>query len=118
MPVQWINYKGTQILYADYRGLKTDEKMLENLKIESEFYDKTDSKILSLNDYRDAVISKSFMERITEVGKKNKGKNLRSAVLGMTGLKGILFNGYAKLTGEQMRCFDDETSAKEYLIKT
>lgn len=116
MPVQWIDYKGFQILYSDYRGLKTEEQMLENLKKEAEIYQKTTFKILSLNDYRDTVVSKAFMDKITELGKQHKGRTQKAAVIGISGMKSILFNGYAKLTGEPARCFDNEMSAKEYLI--
>jgi hypothetical protein len=117
MPVEWINYKGCQILYCDYRNMKNDDELLENLKKEAEIYEKTQSKILCLNDYRDAVLSKVFMDKITEVGKLNKGKTLKAAILGITGLKKILLIGYSKITGEAIKPFDDEISAKEYLIK-
>jgi hypothetical protein len=117
MPIQWIDYKGHKILYADYRGLISEEKMLQNLETEGEFYKTITSKILSLNDYRDTFVSNNFINKVTALGKINKDKNLRSAILGITGMKKILLNTFSTISGMPVRSFDDETEAKEYLIK-
>ena len=117
MPITWIDYKGRRILYADYRGLKSEDLMLKNLEAEAAAYENCHTKILSLNDYRDTFVSKSFMGKVTELGKATKDKTLKAAVLGITGLKGILLNGYASITGQAVRAFDDEISAKEYLVR-
>jgi hypothetical protein len=117
MPVQWIDYKGHQVLYADYRGLVSEEKMMENLKTEAEFYQKISTKVLSLNDYRDTYVSNTFINKVTELGKINKDKNLRSAILGITGMKKLLLNTFSTISGMPVRSFDNEIEAKEYLIK-
>ena len=116
MPVSWIDYKGRKILYADYRGLRTEDDMMKNLDSEAGFYTQTHLKILSLNDYRDSVVSNKFMNKVTELGKATKGKTDKAAVLGVTGLKKILINGYAKITGQHVKIFENEIAAKEYLI--
>ena len=115
MPISWIEYKGKKILYADYRNLKSEDLMLANLDEELKFYEKTNGKILSLNDYRDTYISKEFMNKVTEAGKKFKGIHEKSAILGITGIKKILLNSYSVLTGDPTRSFDEEEKAKEYL---
>ncbi len=117
MPVQWIDYKGHKILYADYRGLVSEEKMLENLKAEEEFYRTITTKVLSLNDYRDTYVSNNFINKVTELGKINKDKNLRSAILGISGMKKLLLNTFSMVSGMPVRSFDSETDAKEYLVK-
>ncbi|MBN1181329.1 MAG: hypothetical protein JXB49_03510 [Bacteroidales bacterium] len=116
MPVSWIDYKGRKILYADYRGLKTEDAMLQNLRTEADFYAKSNFKILSLNDYRDSVVSNNFMNKVTELGKATKDKTDKAAVLGITGLKKILINGYASFTGQHVKVFENEITAKEYLV--
>jgi hypothetical protein len=116
MPVQWIEYKGKKILYADYRGLKSEDLMLQNLKAEGEIYKSTSFNILSLADFRDTYISKDFMEKIKQLGKEHKGRTAKAAVLGITGIKNIFINVYTAFTGESLKCFNDELSAKEYLI--
>jgi hypothetical protein len=116
MPVQWIEYKGKKILFADYRGLKSEDLMLQNLKEEGEFYKSSNSKILSLSDFRDTYISKEFMDKVKQLGKEHKEKTAKSAVLGITGIKNIFINVYTAFTGESLKCFNDEISAKEYLI--
>ncbi len=116
MPVQWIEYKGHKILYADYRGLVSEDKMLENLKAEEEFYKTISSKILSLNDYRDTYVSNNFINKVTELGKINKDKNLKSAILGISGVKKLLLNTFSTISGMPVRSFSDETEAKEYLV--
>jgi len=115
MPVSWIQYQGKQILYADYRNLKSEELMLANLKEELKFYENA-TELLCLNDYRDTYISKTFMNKVSEAGKKYKHVHTRSAILGITGLKKIFLNSYAAITGDALRSFDDETKAKEYLV--
>lgn len=117
MPVEWIEHKGVKILYANYRGIKDEEGMLRNLEAEDEVYSKAASKIISLNDYRDSVLSKEFMSKVTEMGKKYKAVQGKAAVLGITGMKKIMLNGYSAITGDPIRSFDDEESAKAYLLK-
>ena len=96
MPVSWMKHNDRLILYSDYRGLKSEDKMLENLK-------------------EDTFISKTFMNELTEVGKRQKGKTLKSAILGVTGFKKVFVNAYSRVTGEAVRAFDTEEAALNYL---
>lgn len=117
MPINWIKHNGRLIMHADYRGLKSEDLMMGNLKEEDNAYENAKFKILSLNDYRDTYISKKFMEAITDVGKKHKGKTIKGAVLGITGFKKIFLNTYSKIVGENLRAFDKEEDALEYLTR-
>ncbi len=116
MNVKWISKDGKQILYADYRGMKTPE-MIKQLEHEADIMLKSSNKVLYLGNFEDTVIDKDFMKKANELGKKTEPLNERSALVGVTGMKALLLNTYNMLTGGKIKAFKTEEEALEYLTK-
>ena len=116
MPANWIEYKGKEILFIDYRGLGLDES-LETLDRAGEMIAERKKKILILVDTRDAYTSPEFMTRLKESGKEMSSLMEKQAIVGITGLKAILLNAYNRFTGSALRPFSTLEEAKEWLVR-
>ncbi len=116
MSVKWIEYKGREILFIDYRGLKSEEQLVILDLAEKIILEKKE-KVLILVDTTDAATSSEFMARMNEKGKRIKFLVGKQAVVGIKGLKRILLDSYNRATGSTLRAFPTQEEAKEWLVK-
>jgi hypothetical protein len=116
MPANWIEYKGKEILFIDYRGLGMDES-LETLEQVEKIITERKEKVLILVDTRDTYTSAEFMARLKETGKQMRPLMKKQAIVGITGLKAILLDAYNRFTGASLRPFSTLAEAKEWLVR-
>ena len=116
---RWIEYKGKKIIYNDFSKIHSDEvvrvaRQFEQLVMENK--DKDD--ILVLSNMTDAHFFGGAFEEIKRVTKAVRPFIKRRAVIGITGVKAILYksvNMFAKGTPTKM--FNTLEEAKEYLAE-
>jgi len=111
-----ITYKGKEISYLDYRGMKLEE-ILKTIEEAGKSALLENKRRLQLSNLTGVFAVPEFMEKVKDAGKKTKHLTIKSAVVGVTGTKKLLLNTYNVFTGANMKAFDDEESAKEWLIK-
>lgn len=111
-----ITYKGKEITYLDYRG-----KNLEEIKaILVDAVDqalKENKRRYLLTNITGVFAVPEFMDAVNDATRKTKHLTIKSAVVGVTGAKKILFNTYNAVIGAESKAFNDEESAKEWLVK-
>ncbi|WP_462252798.1 hypothetical protein [Ekhidna sp.] len=113
--IQKITHKGKEIIYVDYRG-QSEDQMLETATSLREFLVGNPGFHLRLVNISDTPATRKFTAYIRELGKETKDVPVKAAIVGITGAKKVLLSGYNRLLGGAMRPFDDEETAKEYLI--
>ncbi|MEQ9468677.1 MAG: hypothetical protein RLN88_14805 [Ekhidna sp.] len=113
--IQKITHKGKEIVYVDYRGQSEDE-MLQTASSLRDFLLSDPGEHLRLVNITDTPATRKFTAFIREMGKETKHVPVKGAVVGITGAKKVLLSGYNRLLGGAMRPFDDEMTAKEYLV--
>jgi hypothetical protein len=111
-----ITYKGKEISYLDYRGMKLEE-IIKTIDEAAKSSLQENKRRLQLSNLTGVFAVPEFMEKVQEAGKKTKHLTIKSAVVGITGAKKLLLNTYNALTGANLKAFDDEDSAKEWLVK-
>lgn len=119
MSVTWLDYKGTRILYADYRGCKSDADELAVLEEQGRQLRMRPVKSLLLSNFQGVSVGSGYMAEVKKRGAASAARFIaRNAVLGVTGLKGILLDGYIVASGmrERMRAFEDEQDALDWLV--
>ena len=117
MSLSYITHKGKRILFVDYTHCKTVDEMVKVLDDVKKEYEKSPGNILAINDFNGTFGSSEFLNAAKKHKQLFDGKTHRSAVLGITGIKKILLNGYnAFITNKQMP-FDTKEEALEYLVK-
>ena len=117
--VKWIEHKGKKIIYNDFSKIHSDEvvrvaRQFEQLVMDNK--DKDDLLVLSI--MTDAHFFGESFEEIKRVTKAVRPYLNKRAVIGITGVKAILYksvNMFAKGTPTKM--FDTVEEAKDYLVE-
>ncbi len=118
MSVHWIDYKGKKILYVDYRGQRSNEEHFQTLEEQAKILSSMETRCLILTNYEGTRATPEYMNRVKQLGQEVFDPKVeRAAVLGITGLKEILLRAYIALTKQNVRPFDSEVEALEWLVK-
>ena len=111
-----ITHKGVNIYYMDFTGIKTENEVQAVIDESIQFIrNQPPHSAICLTNISDMHFNNQIKEKFQNFINGNKPYIKASAVLGVTGLKQILFNGLMKITGRDVRSFDDAESAKEWL---
>jgi len=113
--IQKIYHKEREIIYINYRGLDED-KMIELAESLRAYLESEPGPHLRLVNITDTPAGRKFTSYIRQLGKDTKHIPVKAAIVGITGAKKVLLSGYNRLLGGAMRPFDDEETAKEYLV--
>jgi hypothetical protein len=118
MSVSYIFHKGKKVMLVDYTSCKTVQETLDILELVRQEYLKTNDMIISLNDFREAHGSNEFMDWAKELGKELFDKRtLKTAAIGVVGLKKILVNAYNVFIKNKINLFDTKEEALDWLVK-
>lgn len=116
MSSRWIEHNGKQILFTDFIGCDTEDKMISNLEEAGKIYTASPEKILGLYDLTGTTVTNKYMAAAKDMAKNIFNiKREKSAVIGITGIKKILLEAYNKKTGDSLIPFDTKEEALEYL---
>lgn len=121
MRVKWIEHKEKKILFVDYSNVKSKEKMIEILE---EFHsiigdrNKPLNRFLILSDVTKAITGSFFFEEAKRLGLLNESKLDKSAILGASGLKGVMLKYYNMTVKPDNHAapFDTKEQALDYLV--
>lgn len=117
MPIQWIEIDEKRIFYIDYRGLKSQEMMLDNLEKATQELLGIEPGFLLLLDFRDVSIGYEFQKRSNKLSLTiKKLQPQKAAILGMTGLKKLIIRAFNLVNKEQVVLFDTKDEALAYLV--
>ena len=118
MKVEWIEYKGKKILHTEYSWAKNDKEIIATLHQQVDALKKVSGKTLLLVNINDVHAGAESLSELKKYGKDIKREKVeKTATLGVSGIKKVLFTAYIAFTGEINKAFDNETDAKEWLIK-
>ena len=116
MPVQIIEHKGKEIIFVDHKGLQGSE-MIDCFKEASREILARKGSALSLADFSGANLTKDFIEYLkTEEVKEITGGVKKEAIIGVSGIKKMVYNIYSALSGSTARVFNTIEEAKDYLV--
>ncbi|HAN79680.1 MAG TPA: hypothetical protein DCQ31_18915 [Bacteroidales bacterium] len=104
-------------MYVDYRNCKSAAEMIQVLDGVAEEYNRNTGPFYTINDFRGSIGTKEFMKRASELSKIFDPKTKKTTVLGITGLKRLLLNGYNQLVKSKLVPFDTVDEALEYLVQ-
>jgi len=120
MGVRWVEHLGKRILYVDYSECTNEAEMLAVYEQQAQQMRMQPKKTSVLSNFGDASIGSAYMKRVTEGGQSQASAMLeKAAFVGVGGLKGILLEGYIRVTGlgEKIRAFDNDADALAWLTK-
>jgi hypothetical protein len=114
---QIIEYQGKKIFFIDFSNLKSFDEINEVTK-EAKLYihSQTPKTVFTLTSVEGTHFNNEIKEMFTEYVKSNKNYVKASAVIGVSGLKQIMYNTMMRLTGRDTRSFDTIEQAKTWLV--
>jgi hypothetical protein len=118
MAVSYITHKNKKILFIEYKECKTIEDTLHVLdEIKEEFF-KTSGVWLTLHDFSSGYGSAEFMKKANQYAKEYyNSRPARNAVIGASGMKKVLLQGYNLVVKDKIVPFDTMEEALDYLVK-
>ncbi len=116
MSVKVIYHQGKEIVFVDYTHCKLPEETLEVLEQSESFLLSYRSGALILVDVTGAPGSTEYMARAKAVSQKVNHKVNKRAIVGITGLKKIMFQGYSRIVNGNNRAFNNREEAMAFLV--
>lgn len=116
--IEWIKYRGTEILFNDRSGLRGDE-ITENVTQSVNLIKSSGKKdILYLVDNSNTIILPEVKEFIKKAAKELDPFIKKTAVLGTNRAQQVMLNVLSAISNMSINAFDDIDRAKEWLIKS
>ncbi len=119
MALSWIERGGKRILVTRYEPASDDARNIALLKEQGEL-ERADPNILILSDYTGTSASLAYLDAVKAYGKEFRSgrTNVKNAVVGITGLKKMLFSAYIAFTGDRhTRSFATVEEAQRWLAE-
>ena len=115
---QIINHKGKTIFHMDFSNLKNIED-INNIISDSATHIRNQSakSLLTLTKINGMHFSSEIKELFSHFIKGNKPYVKAGAVVGLSGLQQIVYNGLMKVTGRDIKSFSTVENAKDWLAE-
>ncbi len=112
-----INHGGQRILYMDFTGLR-EVSEIEQLIKESKDYIRMqpEKSVITLSHIKGMHFNAEIKAIFSEFIGGNKAYVSHGAVVGLSGLQRIVYNGIMKLSGRELRSFETVDMAKDWLV--
>jgi hypothetical protein len=116
--IRWEEHKGKKILYMDFAYSKYSE-ILQAIQEATEIIEKEPAfSILGLVDVRQSPFNREVATGLKDFASHNKPYMKVSAVVGVEGIKMVIFNAVLKFTGRKNLVLKDTIEeAKDWLVE-
>ncbi len=113
--VKFIKHEEKDILFLDFSNTRTDEvlKIIEDAK--RVISTKPENSLLTLTDVTNARFNEEVGDGMKQFSAHNKPYVKAAAVVGITGLKKIIFGAVMAFSKRNLESFDDAEQAKRWL---
>jgi hypothetical protein len=113
----WIVEKGKKVLYVDYR-LLSQNQMVEQFQKAINLAREEGGDLLLLANFEKAPVSKAVIDEIKVLAAEDlKKRDVKSAVLGITGIKRFLITIYSQFSNDSPAMFTSYQEAIDYLVE-
>jgi hypothetical protein len=119
MSVKLIESHGNRVIYVDYSDRTTEPELLGLLEEVARLAATSPQGTGVLSNFVGVRVGPTFLSRANQIGKEVfVAKGFRNAVLGIDGIKEVLFKGYLRFTGDKnTRAFGTEAEALAWLAQ-
>lgn len=112
----FVAYQGISIYYMDFSGLRTEQEISAVMQeCKQHIRSQSPKSVVGLANIDNMHFNANIKEIFADFVKGNSPFMKVSAVVGVTGLKQIVFNGLMKLTGRDVKSFNHVDDAKRWL---
>jgi hypothetical protein len=121
---QWMTYRSKRLLYIDLSNFRENIKGFEAELTETvatlgpEMYTQPPHSVLVLVDLRNTQITQQALQILSGIITDTRQYVLRTAVVGMTGIRKISLDFFSRLAGSATGSFDEPEAARQWLVET
>ncbi len=113
---QSISFQGKNIFYMDFSNLKSEQEIKSVIEESKSFiHRQAQGSAISLANIEGMHFNSQIRDLFQDFVKANKPYMKASAIIGVSGLKQMVFNGIMKMSGRDVKSFDSENQAKVWL---
>ena len=112
-----IKHRGREILFLDFSSCSPDEVFEVIEMAEKIIRVQKHNTVLTLSDVTDTRYNRSVIHALKEFVNGNKTFVRAGAVIGIDGLKKIVYDAVIKFSGRNLPAFDDVEKAKDWLAE-
>jgi hypothetical protein len=113
--IQFIEHKGKKLLHLNFANCSPDEILAAIVKAKTAISSQPHRSVYTLTDVTDAGFNSKVSEALKEFVIHNKPYVVAAGVVGVTGLKQVIYNAVMKLSGRKLTAFDSLAEAKDWL---
>ncbi len=113
--VQFIRHNGAEILFLDFSECKAGDVLLVIDKATPVITARPEKSLFTLSDVTNARFDDTVTHRMKEFTAHNKPFVKAAAVVGITGLKKILFEAVMMFSKRKIHAFETIEQAKDWL---
>lgn len=113
--VRFIEHKGKQILHLNFASAKAGEVLATIEKAKTVIAAQPLNSLLTLSDVTDGTLNREVSDALKNFTHHNKPFVKAAAVIGISGLKQIIFNAVLKFSGRHIAALDSFEEAKDWL---
>ncbi len=117
MDSSWETYKGKKFFYARYGNKQIDTYRNEVEAVEKEMFAQPKNSVLLLVETAGVILTPEAINLAKNTALHCKPYLLKTAILGMGGLRKGLLDVVAKFSGMTLEGFDTEQQAKDWLVQ-
>ncbi len=115
--VSFINHGGKDILLLDFSDMKATDAIAMIEHARGVIGGRPENSLLTLTDVTDIRFNDDLSRKMKEFTVHNKPYVKAAAVVGVTGLKRIIYNAVTAFSGRNISTFDDREAAKRWLVE-
>ena len=124
MKSRWADYEDKSILYVDLSNFGDNVKAFDAeltqtvSTIGQKMYEQPVNSVLVLVDLRNTAMTQTSNNLLTERIKDTKKYVLRTAVVGLTGIRKVFFDYFSMLASSETGSFEEPEAAIKWLVRT
>jgi hypothetical protein len=114
--ITFLHHKGHEMLFLNFSGCRTDEAAPLIDRAKTVIAARPEHSLLTLTDVTDMRFDDAVSQRMKEFTAHNKPYVRAAAVVGVTGIKKILFEAVVLFSKRKLHTFETVDQAKDWLV--
>jgi len=115
--VRFIQHDGKKILHLDFSRSKAEDVLATISAAKRAIGMQPEKSLLTLTDVTDARFNDAVAQEMKDFTAHNRPFVRAAAVVGVTGLKRIIFEAVIAFSGRKLSTFDSIEKAKQWLVE-
>lgn len=114
---QLISHRGREIAHLDFSHVGTTEEGIAAIEQARRLIQsRPEHSVLTLTDVTGAHFDAEILREMREMVEQNRRFVVAGAVVGIKGLQRVAYTALMRITGRNIKAFDDVEKAKDWLL--